>query len=170
VRRSQCNTSRAPIGCAVCVRPAAASRRGPAVAILRGPQPVAQGSAMPSFDIVSKTDLHEVDNAIENLRREIGQRFDFKGSKCSIERQENAITILADDNPKLGQMQELLRGHVTRRKLDASVLDFGTPERAGGDMIRQIVTVKQGIDRDLSKQIVKALKDSKLKVQASIQG
>src|SRR5690606_25277548 len=91
-------------------------------------------------------------------------------SKCFIERQENAITILADDNPKLGQMQELLRGHVTRRKLDASALDFGTPERAGGDMIRQIVTVKQGIDRDLSKQIVKALKDSKLKVQASIQG
>ena len=125
---------------------------------------------MPSFDIVSKTDLHEVDNAIENLRREIGQRFDFKGSKCTIERQESVLTILADDNQKLGQMQELLRGHVTRRKLDANALDFGTPERAGGDMIRQTVTVKQGIDRDLSKQIVKALKDSKLKVQAAIQG
>src|SRR3546814_4948374 len=125
---------------------------------------------MPSFDIVSKTDLHEVENALDNLRREIGQRFDFKGSKASIERQENVITILADDNPKLGQMQELLRGHVTRRKLDASALDFGTPERAGGDMIRQTVTVKQGIDRELARTIIKALKAGKLKVQASIQG
>src|SRR3546814_1792503 len=67
-------------------------------------------------------------------------------------------------------MQELLRGHVTRRKLDASALDFGTPERAGGDMIRQTVTVKQGIDRELARTIIKALKDGKLKVQASIQG
>ncbi|MFN4090389.1 MAG: YajQ family cyclic di-GMP-binding protein [Alphaproteobacteria bacterium] len=125
---------------------------------------------MPTFDIVSKTDLHEVDNALDNLRREVGQRFDFKGSKCTIERQENVVTILADDNPKLSQMQELLRGHVTRRKLDASALDFGTPERAGGDMIRQTVTVKQGIDRDLARTIIKALKDGKLKVQASIQG
>ena len=125
---------------------------------------------MPSFDIVSKTDLHEIDNALDNLRREIGQRFDFKGSKSSIEREGSALTILADDDPKLKQMQELLRGHVTRRKLDAAALDFGTPEKAAGNMIRQTVTVKQGIDRDLARQITKAIKDSKLKVQAAIQG
>ena len=125
---------------------------------------------MPSFDIVSKTDLHEVDNALDNLRREIGQRFDFKGSKSSVERQENAITILADDDPKLKQMQELLKAHVTRRKLDAAALDFGTAEKAAGNMVRQAVTIKQGIDRELARQIIKGLKDSKLKVQAAIQG
>ena len=125
---------------------------------------------MPSFDIVSKTDIHEVDNALDNLRREIGQRFDFKGSKCSIDRQENVLIVLADDEPKLKQMQELLRGHVTRRKLDAAALDFGTSETAAGNMVRQTVTVKQGIDRDLARQITKAIKDGKLKVQAAIQG
>jgi len=125
---------------------------------------------MPTFDIVSKTDLHEVDNALDNLRREIGQRFDFKGSKSTIERQENTITILADDDPKLKQMQELLRGHVTRRKLDASALDFGTPEKAASNMVRQVVTVKQGIDREVARQIIKAVKDGKLKVQTAIQG
>ena len=125
---------------------------------------------MPSFDIVSKTDVHEVDNALDNLRREIGQRFDFKGSKCTIERQENVLTILADDDPKLKQMQELLKGHITRRKLDAAALDFGTAEKAAGNMVRQVVTVKQGIDRDLAKQITTAVKQSKLKVQAAIQG
>ena len=125
---------------------------------------------MPTFDIVSKTDLHEVDNALDNLRREIGQRFDFKGSKCTIERLENVLTILADDDPKLRQMQELLRAHVTRRKLDASALDFGTAEKAASNMVRQIVTVKQGIDRELARRIIKAVKDSKLKVQAAIQG
>lgn len=125
---------------------------------------------MPSFDIVSKTDLHEIDNALDNLRREIGQRFDFKGSHCTIERQDNAITVLADDNPKLKQMQELLRGHVTRRKLDAAALDFGTAEKAAGNMVRQTVTVKQGIDRELASRIIKALKAGKMKVQAAIQG
>jgi uncharacterized protein YajQ (UPF0234 family) len=125
---------------------------------------------MPSFDIVSKADLNEVDNALDNLRREIGQRFDFKGSKCTIEREEGVITLVADDDLKLKQMQELLRGHVTRRKIDASALDFGRVEKAAGNMVRQVVTVKQGIDRDLAKQITKAVKDSKMKVQAAVQG
>ncbi len=125
---------------------------------------------MPSFDIVSKADLNEVDNALDNLRREIGQRFDFKGSKCTIEREEGVITLVADDDLKLKQMQELLRGHVTRRKIDASALDFGRVEKAAGNMVRQVVTVKQGIDRELAKQITKAVKDSKMKVQAAVQG
>lgn len=125
---------------------------------------------MPTFDIVSKTDLHEIDNALDNLRREVGQRFDFKGSKCTLERQESVITVMADDDLKLKQIQELLRAHVTRRKLDAAALDFGTAEKAAGNMVRQAVTVKQGIDRDLARQIIKGIKDGKLKVQAAIQG
>ena len=125
---------------------------------------------MPSFDIVSKTDVHEVDNAIAGVAREIGTRFDFKGSKCTIARTENAITILADDDMKLKQMQELLRVYMTRRKLDPAALDFLTPERASGDALRQVVNIRQGIGQDISKRIVKEIKGSKLKVQAAIQG
>lgn len=125
---------------------------------------------MPSFDIVSKTDLTEVDNAIGGVTREVAQRFDFKGSKCTLERKENTLTILADDDLKLKQMHELLRGYFARRKLDAGALDFKTPEKASGNMVRQEVVVKQGIDRDLAKTIIKAIKDSKQKVQAAIQG
>ncbi|SMF32127.1 hypothetical protein SAMN02982917_1567 [Azospirillum oryzae] len=126
---------------------------------------------MPSFDIVSKTDVHEVDNAIAGVRREIETRFDFKGSKCTVERTENEIVLLADDATKLEQMQELLRVYVTRRKLDAAALDFSAkPERAAGDALRQPVTIKQGIAQDLAKTIVKGIKDSKMKVQVSIQG
>jgi hypothetical protein len=125
---------------------------------------------MPSFDIVSKTDLTEVDNAINGARREIETRFDFKGSKCTMERAEAEITLLADDDLKLKQMQELLRGYVTRRKLDAGALEFKDPEKASGNAVRQKVVVKQGIEQKLAKEIVKAIKDAKLKVQASIQG
>lgn len=125
---------------------------------------------MPSFDIVSKTDLAEVENALDGVRREISTRFDFKGSKCTLERKDAAITIIADDEMKLRQVQELVRGYFARRKLDSKALDFGTSERASGNTVRQIATVKQGIDRDLGKTIVKAVKDSKLKVQAAIQG
>src|SRR5262245_17941200 len=104
---------------------------------------------MPSFDIVSKTDLAEVENAIQGMRREIGQRFDFKGSKCSIERQENELTIVADDDLKLRQMHELLKVYMTRRKLDAGALDFKPPEKASGNTLRQTITVKQGIEATL---------------------
>ncbi|HNB26783.1 MAG TPA: YajQ family cyclic di-GMP-binding protein [Alphaproteobacteria bacterium] len=125
---------------------------------------------MPSFDIVSKTDLAEVDNAVQGVVREIGTRFDFKGSKCSVERKEALITLLADDDMKLRQMQELLKGYMVRRKLDASALDFKDPQAASGNTLRQEVNVKQGIDQTLAKRIVKEIKDSKLKVQVSIQG
>ena len=125
---------------------------------------------MPSFDIVSKTDLAEVDNALQGMMREIATRFDFKGSKCTIERKDATLTINADDDLKLRQMHELLKGYVTRRKLDAGALEFKPPEKASGNTLRQIVIVKQGIDATLAKQIVKEIKDAKLKVQASIQG
>ena len=125
---------------------------------------------MPSFDIVSKTDLNEVDNALRNIEREIATRFDFKGSACKIERLEATLTILADDPPKMKQMHELLKAHLTRRKVDSAVLDFKDPERASGDKLRQLVLVKQGIDKDLARRLVKEIKDSKLKVQVAIQG
>lgn len=125
---------------------------------------------MPSFDIVSKTDLAEVDNAVNGMRREIETRFDFKGSKCTIERKDELLTMLADDDLKLRQMQELLKGYITRRKLDAGALDFKPPEKASGNTLRQVVQVKQGIESTLAREIVKALKDSKIKVQIAIQG
>jgi cyclic-di-GMP-binding protein len=125
---------------------------------------------MPSFDVVSKTDLSEVDNALRNIEREIATRFDFKGSQCKIERTDSTLTILADDQAKMKQMHDLLKAHLTRRKVDASALEFKEPERASGDRLRQIVLVKQGIDKDLGKRLTKEIKDSKLKVQASIQG
>ena len=125
---------------------------------------------MPSFDIVSKTDLAEVDNAVGGVVREIGQRFDFKGAKCSLERKDDVITILADDDQKLHQIHDLIKVYFTRRQLDIKSLEFGKEERASGDAIRQLVTVKQGISAELAKKLVKDIKDSKLKVQASIQG
>jgi cyclic-di-GMP-binding protein len=125
---------------------------------------------MPSFDIVSKLDLAEVDNALAGLTREISTRFDFKDSKSSVKREEGALTILADDELKLRQVQELLRMHMVRRKVDPGALDFKDPEKAAGQTMRQTVALRQGIDQELSKSIVRAIKDAKLKVQTAIQG
>jgi len=125
---------------------------------------------MPSFDIVSKLDLAEVDNALSGIAREIGTRYDFKDSKSSVTRQEGVITLVADDDLKLKQIHELLKVHMTRRKVDAGALDFKPPEKASGNMLRQTVALRQGIDRELAKRLVREIKDSGLKVQASIQG
>lgn len=125
---------------------------------------------MPSFDIVSKTDLTEVDNALANIAREIATRFDFKNSQSKVTREESVITLLADNEPKLKQLHELLTTHVVRRKLDPSALDYKDQERAAGDMVRQQVIVKQGVDRELAKRLIREIKDSKLKTQVSIQG
>jgi cyclic-di-GMP-binding protein len=123
---------------------------------------------MPSFDIVSKVDLQEVDNAINSVMKEIGQRYDFKDSKCSVDRDKEEITVLADDNYKLEQIHGMLKVHFTRRKIDAKSLDFGKAEAASGNAIRQKVKVKQGVDADTAKEIVKEIKATKMKVQASI--
>jgi len=125
---------------------------------------------MPSFDVVSKLDLAEVDNALAGMSREIATRFDFKGSNCSIKREEGVMTVLADDDLKLKQMHELLKTYLTRRKVDAGSLDFKTPEKASGNAVRQTVALRQGIDKELAKRLVKEIKDSKLKVQVAIQG
>ena len=125
---------------------------------------------MPSFDIVSKTDLAEVDNAVQGVVREIGTRFDFKGSHCTVERKEALITINADDEQKLRQVHDLLKVYITRRKLDVGCLEFKDEQKATGNSRRQEVVVKQGIEQVLGKKIVKDIKESKLKVQVSIQG
>jgi cyclic-di-GMP-binding protein len=126
---------------------------------------------MPSFDIVSRLDMAEVDNALAGVTREISTRFDFKGSQSSVKREEAVLTVVADDALKLKQMQELLKGHLVRRKIDAGALDFsGEPEKASGNTLRQTVKLRQGIDRELARKLVQSIKDSKLKVQASIQG
>ncbi len=125
---------------------------------------------MPSFDIVSRTDLQEVDNAVQGAMREISTRYDFKGGNCSIERSDANLVIRADDDFKLKQVQELLRGHLARRKVDGGAFDFAKPEKASGNTLRQAVSIKQGIERDLAQQVVKAIKGAKLKVQAAIQG
>jgi len=125
---------------------------------------------MPSFDIVSRTDMAEVDNAVQGAAREISTRYDFKGSNCSYERSDAAITLKADDDYKLKQMQELLRGYMARRKVEIGALEFGKAEPASGDSLRQVVTIKQGIERELAQKIVKEIKGAKMKVQAAIQG
>ncbi|MBF0161906.1 MAG: YajQ family cyclic di-GMP-binding protein [Magnetococcales bacterium] len=125
---------------------------------------------MPSFDIVSETDLQEVDNAIHQVVKEIGTRYDFKGSKSKVTRKEAEITLLADDEYKREQVVELLKEKLTRRKVDVRVLSFGTVEAASGSMVRQVVTVRQGIEAELAKELVKRIKESKIKVQTAIQG
>ncbi|MDA0999830.1 MAG: YajQ family cyclic di-GMP-binding protein [bacterium] len=125
---------------------------------------------MPTFDIVSKTDMQEVDNAIGGITREIAQRFDFKGSKCSVTRKEVEITILADDDFKLKQVHDLIATYFTRRKVDPRFLDYKTPESASGGTLRQIALVRQGIEQETAKYITKEIKGQKFKVQVAIQG
>lgn len=125
---------------------------------------------MPSFDIVSEVSLTEADNAIQNVMREIGTRYDFKGSKSTVEIKEGVITINADDDLKLKQMHELLQGHMQRRGIAPGSLDYQKEEKAAGQSVRQLVKIKEGIDKDLAKEIVKAVKDAKFKVQVAIQG
>ena len=125
---------------------------------------------MPSFDIVSRIELPEVDNALAGITREIATRFDFKGSKCAIERREGELVLTADDDLKLKQMHELLKVHLTRRKVEPGALDYKPPEKAAGNTLRQTIALRQGIDVNLARQLVREIKDSKLKVQAAVQG
>jgi len=126
---------------------------------------------MPSFDVVSRTELPEVDNALQGAMREIETRFDFKGSQCSIERVDEVITVKADDDLKLKQVHELLRGYLAKRKVDHKALEFKEPEKATGNSVRQSILIKQGIERDLAQKVVKVVKAAKLKnIQVAIQG
>ena len=125
---------------------------------------------MPSFDVVSKTDLMEVDNAINGVKRETKQRFDLAGTKCDVERSGNTLTMIADDNMKLTQLQDLLRKYLARRNVDQNALDFKESQTAAGGALRQTIDVKQGIDGDLARKISKAVRSTKIKVQVAIQG
>ncbi len=125
---------------------------------------------MPSFDIVSRTEIPEVDNAIQGAMREIGTRFDVKGSNCSIERTDETLLLTADDDLKLRQVEEMLRGYLAKRKVDAGAFDFGKAEMASGNTMRQSVIIKQGVEREIAQKIVKAVKGAKLKTQVAIQG
>ena len=125
---------------------------------------------MPSFDIVSKIDRPAVQNALDGVRKEINTRYDFKGSNCEVEQQEDKIIIKADDELKRKQVEELLITYLTRKKVDTGALEFEKPEAASGNSIRQEVLVKQGIDREIAQKIVKVIKQSKSKTQTAIQG
>ena len=125
---------------------------------------------MPTFDIVSKLDPSEVDNAIQNLKREIVQRYDFKNSNSEIEFEKELIIIKTDDDYKLTQLQEMLKVQITKRGIDVRALDMGKVEMSAGQAVRQTITMMQGINKDISKDIIKIIKESKIKVQVSIQG
>ena len=125
---------------------------------------------MPSFDIVSEVDKQEIKNAVEQVNREISTRFDFKGSDSRVEQKEYLLTLFADDAFKLDQIKEVLRLKLVKRGVDIRSLDIQKEIPIGGDRVKQEVTVRVGVSTELGKKIVRALKDSKLKVQASIQG
>jgi uncharacterized protein YajQ (UPF0234 family) len=125
---------------------------------------------MPSFDIVSKVDIQTLDNAINSVKREIGNRFDFKGSTTTIEldKKKYTLTILTENDMRLDQVEKVIIGQFVKNKLAPESLDFGKEYYASGNMIKKDVTVKQGIDKEAAKKIVKAIKDGKFKVNAAI--
>lgn len=125
---------------------------------------------MPSFDIVSEVNKVELRNAVAQANKEIGNRFDFKGSDARIEQGEAALTLFADDEFKLDQVYDILTAKLAKRSVDVRYLERGEVEKAGGGKVRQVVTVKEGVTGELAKKIVRLIKDSKLKAQASIQG
>ena len=129
-----------------------------------------KGFTSPSFDIVSKVNMSEVDNALNNVTREVRQRYDFKDSITSLDRAETTITVVTEDALKLSSLQDLLKQQMSKRGVDLKSLVFDPPAKAGGDNLRQTIQVKQGVDVELSKSIIKTIKAQKLKVQASIKG
>ena len=125
---------------------------------------------MPSFDVVSRLDHQEIDNAIGNATREITTRYDFKGSNTSIEKKENSIVVLTDDEMKAGQVNDMLVTHFVRRKVDPLCLKKKELEKAGGNKIKQIYDLVEGIDQSICKKLIADVKSSKIKVQVKING
>lgn len=124
---------------------------------------------MPLFDVVSELDMHEVTNSVDQANREVGNRFDFKGTNSRLEQKENVITIFSASEFQVQQILDLLYGKLTKRGIDLTCASLGEVQTVGKEA-KQVVTLRQGIDAPLAKQIVKMIKDSKLKVQAAIQG
>jgi len=125
---------------------------------------------MPSFDIVSQVNEVELRNGVEQANKEIHNRFDFKGSDERVEQAEHVLTLYADDEFKLNQVYDVLIARLAKRGIDVRALERGDSEKIGGDKLRQSLTVRTGVDQELARKLVRHLKDSKLKVQASVQG
>ena len=125
---------------------------------------------MPSFDVVSRLDYQEIDNAISNVIREISTRYDFKGSQTTVERKEKELTVITEDDLKLSQVNDLIITHLVRRKIDPLTLQEATKEKAGGNKIRQIYRLNEGIEQSIAKKITANVKSSKIKVQVKING
>jgi uncharacterized protein YajQ (UPF0234 family) len=130
----------------------------------------AKGKSMPSFDVVSEADMIEVKNAVEQSNKEITTRFDFKGSSAKVEQKDNELTAFADADFQLSQVRDVLTNKLAKRKVDVRFLDAGKIEKIGGDKVKQVIKIKNGIETEDAKKIVRVIKDSKMKVQASIQG
>ena len=125
---------------------------------------------MPTFDTVCEADLVKVKNAVENTSKEIGTRFDFKGTAAYIELKDKDITLIGDAEFQLDQIQDVLRNKLTKQEVDVRFLDIGDSQKMGGDKVKQVIKVRNGIEAELAKKIQRLVKDSKLKVQAAIQG
>lgn len=127
---------------------------------------------MPSFDIVSEVNQVEVRNAVDQCNKEVSTRFDFKGSDARVEvnEKDKILAVFADDDFKLGQVRDVLTGKLAKRGIDVRCLELGTVEKISGNKVKQNITVREGVEQELGKKIVKLIKDSKMKVQASIQG
>lgn len=125
---------------------------------------------MPSFDVVSEANLVEVKNAVDQAGKEITTRFDFKGSDARVEQKERDLTAYADSDFQLDQVRDVLTAKLVKRNVDVRFLDIGKIEKIGGDKVKQSIKIKNGIESDAAKKIVRIVKDSKMKVQASIQG
>ena len=126
---------------------------------------------MPSFDVVNRTDLQLVDNAVNNANREISQRYDFKGSNSEItlDRKENKIDFVAADKMKMDAMREIFISNVLRQKLNTKTFDYGDPFEISGGALKREIKIQEGIEREIAQKIVKMVKDMKIKVQAAIQ-
>ena len=124
---------------------------------------------MPSFDTVCEADLVKVKNGVENTAKEIGTRFDFKGTSASIEIKDKDITLIGDAEFQLDQIEDVLRNKLTKQEVDVRFLDIGDVQKMGGDKVKVVIKVRNGIEAELAKKIQRLLKDSKIKVQGAIQ-
>ncbi len=125
---------------------------------------------MPSFDVVSEANMVEVRNALDQANKEISTRFDFKGSDARVDHKERDLTAFADSDFQLSQVRDVLTNKLVKRSVDVRFLDIGKVEKIGGDKVKQVIKIRNGIESDAAKKIVRIIKDSKMKVQASIQG
>ncbi|WP_434627996.1 YajQ family cyclic di-GMP-binding protein [Chromobacterium sp. CV08] len=125
---------------------------------------------MPSFDVVSEVNKVEVRNALDQANKEVSTRYDFKGSDARIEFNDKEVTLFADTEFQLDQVNDILVNKLSKRSVDVRSMDYGKLEKVSGNKVKKVLKIKEGLDGDLAKKIVKLLKDSKMKVQASIQG